>query len=88
MTEALAAVAVVVSFAFAASLGERWLARRRPHEAAWCVSLSLFCLASLALWAGASLGWEPWSFRLFYALGAIANVPTARNGTLAMAPRA
>jgi hypothetical protein len=82
VTEALAAVAAVVSFAFAASLFERWLVRRRPHEAAWAVSLALFCLGSLSLWAGASLGWAPWSFRSFYAFGAIANVPFLAVGSI------
>ena len=82
MTEALAAAAAVVSFAFAASLWERWITRRRVHEAAWAVSLALFCLGALSLWAGASLGWAPWSFRLFYAFGAIANVPFLAVGTI------
>lgn len=84
MTQALAAVAVVVSFAFAASLLERWLARRRPHEAAWAVALALFCLGALSLWAGATLGWQPWSFRAFYAFGAIANVPFLAVGSVSL----
>lgn len=82
MTEALAAVAVVVSFAFAASLLERWLARRRPHDAAWAVAMALFCVGALSLWAGATLGWQPWTFRSFYAFGAIANVPFLAVGSV------
>lgn len=82
VTEALAAAAAVVSFAFSASLWERWLARRRPHEAAWAVSLALFCLGALSLWVGASLGWAPWSFRSFYAFGAIVNVPFLAVGEI------
>lgn len=82
MTEALAAAATVVSFAFSASLWERWITRRRRHEAAWAVSLALFCLGALSLWAGASLGWAPWSFRAFYAFGAIVNVPFLAVGTI------
>jgi hypothetical protein len=82
VTEARAATAVVVSFAFSASLWERWLARRRPHEAAWAVALALFCLGALSLWVGASLGWAPWSFRAFYGFGAIVNVPFLAVGTI------
>jgi hypothetical protein len=82
VTQALAAVAVVVSFAFSASLLERWLARRRPHEAAWAAALALFCAGALSLWAGATLGWQPWSFRSFYAFGAIANVPFLAVGSV------
>ena len=82
VTEALAAAAAVVSFAFSASLWERWITRRRRHEAAWAVSLALFCLGALSLWAGASLGWAPWPFRAFYAFGAIVNVPFLAVGTI------
>jgi hypothetical protein len=89
MTEALAAGATVVAVAFAACLLERWLVRRRHHELAWAIALVLFACGSLALWAGASLGWEAWSFRLFYAFGAVANVPFLALGTVELlAPRA
>lgn len=90
VTEALAAAAAVVSFAFSASLWERWITRHRRHEAAWAVSLALFCLGALSLWAGASLGWAPWSFRAFYAFGAIVNVPFLAVGTIELlgGPRA
>lgn len=81
-TVAMAAGAAVVATAFAASLYERWLVRRRRHELAWTVALVLFALGALSLWAGAALGWSGWSFRLFYAFGAILNVPFLALGTL------
>ena len=59
--------ATVVAVAFCASLLERWVVRRRPHELAWAVALGLFACGSLSLWAGAALGWSGWTFRLFYA---------------------
>jgi hypothetical protein len=87
-TIALAAGATVVAVAFAASLLERWIVRRRPHELAWAVALILFACGSLALWAGAALGWTGWSFRLFYAFGAVVNVPFLAVGTIELlAPR-
>jgi hypothetical protein len=83
MTEtALAAAAALVATAFALSTWERWLVRRRRHELAWSVALTLFALASLALWAGAATGWRPATFRAFYLLGAIVNVPYLAVGSV------
>jgi hypothetical protein len=79
---ALAAAATLVSLAFALSTLERWLERRRRHELAWTVALALFAAGSAALWAGATLGWGPVSFRLFYLFGAIVNVPVLALGTV------
>jgi hypothetical protein len=87
-TIAVAAGATVVAVAFCASLLERWIVRRRPHELAWAVALALFAFGSLSLWAGAALGWSGWSFRLFYAFGAVVNVPFLALGTIELlAPR-
>lgn len=82
VTIALAAATTVVAVAFAASLFERWLVHRRPHELAWAIALVLFACGSLSLWAGATLGWHGWSFRLFYAFGAVVNVPFLALGTI------
>jgi hypothetical protein len=86
-TKAVAAAAVVIAFAFALATFERWLARRRPQELAWAAALLLFTLGALALWLGASLGWAPWSFRLFYLFGAIANVPVLALGSVYLVDR-
>ena len=82
MHSALAAVATLVSLAFAFSTFERWLARRRRHELAWSVSLAMFAVGAGALWWGASAGWDPISFRIFYLFGAVLNVPFLALGTL------
>jgi hypothetical protein len=79
---ALAASATLVSLAFALCTLDRWLARRRRHEAAWTISLFLFAAGSAALWAGAALGWGEWSFKAFYLFGAILNVPFLALGTV------
>ena len=79
---AMAAAATLVALAFAMCTFERWLERRRPHELVWTVALSTFALASAALWAGASLGWSSFAFRLFYLFGAIVNVPFLALGTV------
>lgn len=72
---ALAVAAALVAVAFAMSTFERWLARRQRYEAAWTVAFGLFAIASFALAFGAGVGWSPPVFRIFYAFGAVANVP-------------
>jgi len=80
--QGLAAAATLISLAFALSTLERWLARRRPHEAAWTISLFLFAAGSLALCAGTAFGWRDWSFRAFYLFGGVLNVPFLALGTV------
>jgi hypothetical protein len=78
----LAAIATVVAAAFTAALADRWVARRRPHELAWAVSLAMFTLGGMGLWLGATHEWNGFSFRLFYLFGAIANVPWLALGSV------
>ncbi len=80
--QGLAAAATLMSLAFALSTLERWLARRRPHEAAWTVSLFLFAAGSLALCTGTAFGWRDWNFRAFYLFGGVLNVPFLALGTV------
>jgi hypothetical protein len=79
---ALAAAATLLALAFALSTLERYLARRRPHELMWTISLLMFALGSLGLWSGAALGWGEWTFKAFYLFGAILNVPFLALGTV------
>ena len=79
---ALAAAATLLALAFGLCTLERWLERRKPHEAAWTAALFLFAAASTALWAGAAFGWNGLWFRLFYLFGAIVNVPYLALGTV------
>ncbi len=82
LNAALAAGATLVATAFAISTYDRWSRRRAPHDAAWTVSLALFALGSAALWWAESRGWSLASFRVFYAAGAILNVPWLALGTV------
>ena len=82
MNAALAAAATLVAIAFALSTLDRWLRRRRPHELAWTISLALFALGSAALWWAESAGWSLGAFRVFYAAGAVLNVPWLALGTV------
>lgn len=82
MTAGLAFVATAVASLFAQSTLVRYTRRRKPHEAAWTVALVMFALASAALATGASTGWDRGTFRVFYLLGAVLNVPWLALGTV------
>jgi hypothetical protein len=79
---ASAAGATVLATAFAAAVIERWAARRRRHDLAWGVALVLFAGGAASLWVGAAAGWSGPSFRAFYVLGAVLNVPVLALGTI------
>jgi len=79
---ALAAAATLVAAAFTFSTLDRWLARRRRHEAAWTLALAMFTVASASLWVAAVVGWSEPTFRVFYLFGAILNVPWLALGTV------
>ncbi|MDP9209072.1 MAG: hypothetical protein M3O65_11370 [Actinomycetota bacterium] len=78
----LPGVAAAASAAFAAAVLRQYAARRRPHQLAWGIALSMFAVASLALTAGVVAGWTPVSFKLYYLFGAILNVPWLALGTI------
>ncbi|MBV8304370.1 MAG: hypothetical protein JOZ04_09190 [Acidimicrobiia bacterium] len=79
---ALAAGATLVAVAFAMSTFDRWLTKRRRHELAWAVALTLFAAGAFCLWLGASTGWRLPVFRAFYLFGAVVNVPVLALGTV------
>jgi hypothetical protein len=78
----LAFAATAVASLFAEATFVRWTARRTSHLAAWTVALVMFAGASAALAVGVGTGWDTGTFRVFYLLGAILNVPWLALGTL------
>jgi hypothetical protein len=80
----LPGIAAAASGAFAVAVLRQYAARRRPHQLAWGIALSMFAVASLALAAGVTAGWTPLSFKLYYLFGAILNVPWLALGTVAL----
>jgi hypothetical protein len=83
----LPCVAAAASAAFAAAVLRQYAARRRPHQLAWGIALSMFAVASLALTAGVAAGWTPLSFKLYYLFGAVLNVPWLALGTVELLAR-
>jgi hypothetical protein len=89
MVAGLAFIATAIATLFAQATAVRWSRSRSPHQGAWTVALALFALASAALATGASTGWDKGTFRAFFLLGAVINVPWLALGTvyLLMGPR-
>ena len=82
MVAGLAFVATAIATVFAQATAVRWSRSRAPHQGAWTVALALFALASAALATGASTGWDQGTFRVFFLLGAVINVPWLALGTV------
>ncbi|MCU1428118.1 MAG: hypothetical protein JWL83_2118 [Actinomycetia bacterium] len=82
MVAGLAFIATAVATVFAQATAVRWSQGRRPHNGAWTFALALFALASAALATGASTGWDIGTFRVFFLLGAVLNVPWLALGTV------
>jgi hypothetical protein len=82
MVAGLAFLATAIATVFAQATAVRWSRSRSPHQGAWTFALALFALASAALATGASTGWDRGTFRAFYLLGAVINVPWLALGTV------
>lgn len=68
-------LAAVIALAFAALIGRQWITRRRPFQAVWFVALLMYGAASVALFMGVLDGWTEGEFEVYWAFGAILNVP-------------
>jgi hypothetical protein len=82
MVAGLAFLATAVATLFAQATAVRWAKTRKPHHGAWTVALALFALASAALATGTATGWDDGTFRAYFLLGAIVNVPWLALGTV------
>jgi hypothetical protein len=82
MVAGLAFLATAVATLFAQAAGVRWSRTKAPQQAAWTIALALFALASAALAVGEGTQWDDGTFRAFYLLGAILNVPWLALGTI------
>jgi hypothetical protein len=78
----LPGVAAAASAAFAAAVLRQYAGRRRPHQLAWGIALTMFAAASVTLTTGVTAGWTPLSFKVYYLFGAILNVPWLALGTV------
>ena len=78
------AVAALVSALFAIQLFRHYAKRKRLPQLAWGVAMTMYALASLAVAAGISGGWDPTLYRIYYLFGALLNVPYLALGSVAL----
>jgi hypothetical protein len=82
MEEVISIAAAVIATGFAIDLIFNYRRKPRPHTAAYAAGISMFAVATWALAAGLTLGWEGWSYRTFFLLGAILNIPYLALGSV------
>jgi hypothetical protein len=75
-------LAALVALVFAAMLLRRFVRHRRSYLAWWAVALLMYAVASAVVAAGALNGWTSAEFRVYWALGAVLNVPFLAQGEL------
>jgi hypothetical protein len=76
------ALAGLVATCFAFLLARQFVARRRSYQALWSVALVMYAVASACVALGAANGWTSGEFRVYWALGAVLNVPFLAQGEL------
>lgn len=82
MNTALSGIAAVAATAFAADLWLNYRRRPRPHVAAYGAGMTMFALATWALFIGVSLGWTGPTYRTFFLFGAVLNIPFLALGSM------
>ena len=74
--------AAIVAVLFAAALARDFVVRRRSYQAIWSAAMLMYAAASAAVALGAANGWTSGEFRVYWALGAVLNVPFLAQGEL------
>ena len=82
MEQFIAVVAATLATAFAVDLILDYRRKPRPHTGAYAAGISMFAIASWALAYGLTAGWTGASYRAFFLLGAIINIPFLALGSM------
>ena len=61
----------VLSFAFAALVGDQWLRRRQPYQLVWTVGLLWYGISAGTEFLGGAFGWGEPLYRVWYLVGAV-----------------
>ena len=90
MDSALALIAGVAATLFAADLWRDYSRHARPHIAAYATGMTMFALATWALFIGVTFGWTGPLYRTFFLFGAVLNILFLALGSmfLVVGPRA
>ena len=82
MDTTLSAVAGLAASLFAFDLWRDYRDRPRPHIAAYATGMSMFAIATWALFLGVTLGWTGGYYRAFFLFGAVLNIPFLALGSM------
>ncbi|MGZ6371936.1 MAG: hypothetical protein ACXWL8_00910 [Candidatus Limnocylindria bacterium] len=61
----------LLSFAFAALVGDQWLRRRQPYQLVWTVGLLWYGISAGTEFLGGAFGWSGPLYRAWYLIGAV-----------------
>src|SRR5690554_7871340 len=67
---------------FAVDLWINYARKPRPHVLAYGIGITMFALATWALFAALVWGWNPFYYRVFYLFGAVLNIPYLALGSM------
>jgi hypothetical protein len=76
-----------VAFVFAGRLFADYARRRQPYQLAWAIALAMYGVASFVVVLGGLNGWSDREFAVYWALGAVLNVPFLAGGELMLLVR-
>ena len=72
----------VLSFAFAALVGDQWLRRRQPYQLVWTVGLLWYGISAGTEFLGSGFGWNEALYRTWYLVGAFGVAAYLGLGTV------
>ena len=72
----------VLSFAFAALVGDQWLRRRQPYQLVWTVGLLWYGISAGTEFIGSAFGWNEALYRAWYLFGAFGVAAYLGMGTI------
>lgn len=75
-------LASVLSFVFAAMVGDQWLRRRQPYQLVWTIGLAFYGLAAGVDFLAAAGGWNEGLYRTWYLAGAFGGAAYLGLGTI------
>lgn len=82
MDAPIAFFAAIAASIFSIDLWRNYARRPRPHVVAYAIGITMFALATWALFAALVWGWNPFYYRVFYLFGAVLNIPYLALGSM------
>ena len=82
MESVLSAIAAIAASLFAFDLWWDYRRRPRPHIAAYGTGMTMFAVATWALFIGVTFAWTGPIYRTFFLFGAVLNIPFLALGSM------